>query len=83
MENEINAWYDDDDLILLPMGRGGSGQEHQQAHLHLKKPLQNPSLMLAQNAPAAGRRRLTSCEEYLGEFYYRGDATITPRFSSL
>jgi hypothetical protein len=84
MKNEINAWYNENDLILSPMGRGGPGQEHQQANLLLTKHLQNPSLMLAQNVPAAGRHRSTSlAEEHLGEFSYRGDATISPRFSSL
>jgi hypothetical protein len=72
MENEINAWYDEDDLILSPMGRGGSRQEHQQANLHPKNHLQNPSLMLAQNVPAAGRHRSTSCGRTFGRVLLSG-----------
>ena len=54
MENEIDAWYEEDDLTFLPMRRVGSGQEYQQAHLLLKKHLQNPRLVLARNVPLHG-----------------------------
>jgi hypothetical protein len=72
MKNEINAWYNENDLILSPMGRGGPGQEHQQANLLLTKHLQNPSLMLAQNVPAAGRHRSTSCGRTFGRVFLSG-----------
>jgi hypothetical protein len=76
MENAINAWYDEDDLILSPMAGAGPGKCTNKRICILRsiyRTLAYCSLKTYLLPGAIAQHHA----EHLGEFYYRGDATIT------